>query len=579
MYTLEKLQNLGVLGSSIQAVEFSDTTITITEKLEEYDHGQNSGGIVTVDNPIWIATIDAVSMSDADDVYSSDGEEVGRYCKSKNKFYRMSLQEVGGSLTLVTKKIFSFKEEQEMADVSGIDMDVLEKELNGELNTIAGGDAEASAEVQPATAFDVKDEGNTKELSEKEKKAQDARKKYDGIRERINKSYDGNVVAPQDAVRNNQLNGRLIAFVTPNNDTIKLSIRTANKLDANGNTMLDPSESDPEVIKNFKEKKRVPAKSLIRESVFAFTNSKPSKPKAIIFTIPAGTDLPLTSIGKEKVQYDETDKTLVTHVMDYDSALLYLAYNFADTIHESEEVMGSRATVLRVQHDMGSDKNGNATLRNNLKVNGGTRKSVIVNGNFLPLKTFRTISTQDLTEENKKILNLNVEAAVVKMNNRSAEKAPAELSDEAKASYKMDETGVTSSAWFNEGKAICVTAFDNPEETISNVRIPAREKVAKKQGGYTYKFIYDEFNSEAGPLNNPEYEAIIKATGFTKDVLQKQLEACVHSKSKGKNSKAVNKTLSYDAYLRAYAAREFDNKDAKSFSDVQRGIDQLTMLA
>ena len=186
---------------------------------------------------------------------------------------------------------------------------------------------------------------------------------------------------------------------------------------------------------------RVASKYLLKEAAFSFKNTKPGKAKGIIFTIPAGTDLPLTSIGRASAdKYDLEDKTLVTHVLDYNAALLYLAYNFADHIRESEELLGNGAGTLTVVHSFSTNKEGATLHRDAIKPE--KRKSLLVPGNYFPLKTFDTISTQDLTEENKGILNLNVEKAYVSYLNRTPEKK-APMSDTEKAKFTMNGDGIT----------------------------------------------------------------------------------------------------------------------------------------
>lgn len=571
MNTLVSLQESGALPTSLKVVG-SDDTIPFSKKEED----MTSHGAVVVDNSVWVATVNGKSVKNADRVYSSDGEIVYMWDRRKDTLHKMTLQDTETGTVLVTTKIFKFhKEEQKMADFEELEKELGDLNLDGVGEEIAkvADESEKGTEVAKATGFDVGEDEGAKEKSSKEIDREQKIAFYNNIREKIDKSMEGSVNAPAEVTRNNFINGRFLAFITPSDDSIKLSIVSSNKIDPQTKKpMLDPTVTEANIIADFNNDKRVPSSKLVKEATFKFQNAKPGKAKGVIFTIPAGTDLPLTTIGRASSEkYNLDDKTLVTHVLDYNAALLYLAYNFADRIQESSELLGGRASTLYVTHTFSTGKDGATVHRDVIKAND--RKSLIIPGNYFPLKTFETVSTQDLTDENKKILNLNVEKAYVAYLNRTPDKK-AQMSDAEKAKFKLEDDKVVSSVWFNEGAAINVTKYDDPSESVTNVRIPVVEQVPnKKTGGFTYRYKYNKL--EDGPMNDPRYADIIKATGFSEDVFAKLVSTVAGSRKSGKSS-GVNKTMSPEIYLKAYAARELDFEEGRSIADVQTMVDTLS---
>jgi hypothetical protein len=570
MNTLISLQESGALPTSLKVVDNKEV-IPLSKKEED----MTVHGAVVIDNPIWIATADGKSVKDAARVYSSDGEMVCLWDREKNTLSKMILQGTETGTVLATTKILKFhEEEQQMADLdldkalAGLDMG----DLNAEIEKVAGSTGKGT-EAEKAKGFDVDNDEGAKEKSEKDIEKEQKIAFYNNIREKIDKSVEGSVNAPAEVTRNNFIYGRLISFITPSDDTIRLSVVSTNKLDENNKPILDPTVTDQAVIDKYNSGEgRVASKYLLKEAAFSFKNTKPGKAKGIIFTIPAGTDLPLTSIGRASAdKYDLEDKTLVTHVLDYNAALLYLAYNFADHIRESEELLGNGAGTLTVVHSFSTNKEGATLHRDAIKPE--KRKSLLVPGNYFPLKTFDTISTQDLTEENKGILNLNVEKAYVSYLNRTPEKK-APMSDTEKAKFTMNGDSIASSCWFNEGAPIDINNFYDGEK-VTNVRIPVVKKEPNtKTGGYKYSFAYNKLSDPQGPMNDPRFEAIVKASGLGADMFAKAVSAISGAKKGGKSS-GVNTTMSSETYLKAYAARELDFEDSRSLADVQSLVDTM----
>ena len=555
MSSLEELQTRGLLPSSIKAVSPTDA-ITLSEILS-WDERERLGykGTVLIDDWKWVGTVAGVPTTEAKNVYSSDENgNVGKWNKDRNTFYTMLQQ----GDHLVTNNILKFKEEtSNMASIN-------EDALNEALGALAGAPT-------PATGFDDKAASHEGE-SEKERAKREEKEHYDGIRKQLANSFSGNVSLPADIIRNNRQNGKLICFITGTDHVVKMN-KSTKLVSVNGKNVLKSNAPD-EVVAKFNKNEKVAKQYLETEVTIGFRDAKPSKPKAVVIATPAETAVPLTSVGSEiRVDKDAKEGDMKVMMMDMDAASAWIAYNFGDTIKESEAVLGVKRETLSVVRKISQKKNkdGSATQCITYALKPAKRKNLIIEGNYVPTKVYDTISLQDPTAENKAALNLNLEAILA----RSAE----EMCEETKSKYKMENGTVVSSAWINDGEQIQVSRFDNPDVFISDIRLPRREKVEKKSGdGFTYKFSYFELEDEQnGPLADPTIAAIVKATGFTNEEFRAEVARTTRRKSTSKKS-GPNNTISYEDYLRGYMGKDsLVASGGRSLAQIQSQIDELDM--
>lgn len=567
MHTLEELQTMGAILSSIRMVMNTETIPIGTLLSKERDKQIVENSAVVIDDPIWVGTVGAVPINQAKNVYSSDGELVGRWNRDKRNFCIMTLQgnPKDGKVSLATKQIYSFKEEQRMdateTTLQDLDLGALEEGLK---------DFDSQPEMKKAEGFGEDTFKEDAKMSDKERENKIKKEKYDDIRKKLDSAGTGDVTAPAEVIRNNRMFGELIAFITGTDDTIKFGTKKVPKVDANNSKILT-TDAPSDVVSEFNAGKRVKASWLVSETNFVFKNAKPAAAKAVIISTPAGTDLPLTSIGQQSAnQYDITDKSKKVHVIDMETAWVYLAYLYGNRIQESKDVLGERADTLNVVFTFAKSKNGE---KSRPIIKPKNRKPLLVHGNYFPLKVYDTISTQDLTPENKENLNLNVEAVIARLTGDT------DLSATAKAQYTAGEDGVTS-AWFDRGEPIDVVSFDDGTP-IRNIRLPRRIKAVNKTDPkkFNYKFAYKTLADEDGPMSIAAYKPIIEATGFSADEFQKLVSAATHKVGGKRTSKAIDRTISYEQYLRGYAAGEkLIVAESKTFADLQDVIDQMSAI-
>lgn len=563
MYTLDGLQQMGCLSGSLVEVRQSGAVTESQLLMMTEEEQQRFRGVVVADGARWVATVSGMSIEQAKNVYSSDGETVCVWKATTRTFCTMKMQDE----MLAVNKVFSIKEEKKMADEKlELDPSVL-----ADLNDLGVDDVPEAAKMD---AFDQapKNEGAKEETA--------TEKKIRRIRERLGDETFGN---RDIAIINNQKYGRLVTFITKTDPAIKLGVKKTVRLDAQGN-VIPLSTTSAEDLKNFKETGKLSKSCCETEQTLQFTQSKPGKPIAVVIKTPTVSDLNMLAYMNDASTDLKNDGSMETHVVSMETALSYIAYNYNGRIKEDENVLGKRACVLQekltpyVPTQKQLEKNPNATegIRASLvvsKESKGIRKSLLTEGNFVPLKVFATIPQQDLSPEDAKVLNLNVAAAL-------KSKSYDTLADSSKALVKPTADGMGyTSVWFDEHKPINVSRFDDANASVTDVRVPVRERKTgtNKNGQPTVSYPFQYYGMEDrqnGPLANPIYAGIIEKVGLPVEEFISKVTAVAKA---GSNSKSKAKaTLTPEEYLRVKLSSRLQADGSKSFKDLQAELNGIT---
>lgn len=562
VYSLEHLQSIGAINGSLKVVDGS-TGVTYSEAIGLSEAQQASfNGTIVMDSSKWVATVSAMPIEKAAFVYSSDGEYVGTFNRKKRTFYIMQLREN----TLVTIKTFYLKEGQQMAELNmdGLDMENLETAM-----------AESGITKEIDAFKDVKD-ADVKQPKAKSPEQQQKETLYESVRARMDAISGDNISAPDEVIRNNFMHGRLFGFVAATDPVVKLSLRKVPEKDANGKRIPIAGAPD-DIVKDAAAGKSIPLAWCESKHRFDFSQKKPGAVKAVIIGTPAGTDLALTSIGSSYApQYDMANQDLQIKVLSTDTAIAYVSYNYGGHVREASDVLGERASEIRFTKIIAASKDDPTKPVYRSKITADGRKNLLIDGNFIPMKVYRTIGTQDPSAEEKKILDLNVAAIIERVNSGSNQV----IAEDEKSFYSYDAaTGEYTSKWFDQGAPIEVASYEDKNVTLKSVRMPSRVKTPTKKdpNKYSYKFEYYGLDdAEFGPLANPTYAQILKAAKLSADVFAKSVEAAVH-KTRTTGSKKANNVLSAEQLLRGYAGHDATLAD-KSLADIQAEIDNLAML-
>lgn len=553
MITLANLQERGAILGSLVTVSMKDTvSVSVAEKMSESERAHSMGAVVA-DGAVWVATVSAIPVLEAKNVYSSDGEFVYRWNGASERFETMAL--IGDRLH-TTNHIIIHKEEERMSTLN--------------LDNLGLEEALASAgvgEAKPLNSFS--------DAPKEPPKASGDGIQIDAIRSRLSTGNE-NLVLSGDIVRCNYLNGRLFGYIVSTDDVVKLqSVKEAIK-DANGKPHLKAGASE-KAKAAYAQNKRVSLAECETQKVLHWKDAKPTL-KGVIIGTPVGTEVSLGKVGTANdAKVDESNTTLMVRTMPIDLAVAYVNFNYAGTIKESREVMGNAAGDVNIVNVIATktDKSTGVQkqyVRSSWKHDRAKRKTLIVPGNFFPLKVYKAKSTQDLNAEDRIALNLNVEAIISKCKDQS------ELSQETQGLFTVQPDGSYKSVWFDNGRAIEVSPFyGEKDDRIANVRVPVREKTKSKDGQKdVYKFSYYGLDDlENGPMARPETKKILAAIGKEAAEFKEMIEKTMTSKGNGKKA-TVKNSIDYKQFLQSIYSKDSSlDSGARSFDEIQAELDKL----
>lgn len=559
MLTLEGLKALGSVPASLKDVEFgSAVEFSEVASMDEATQATFDGTVV-IDAAQWVATVSAIPSEEASIVFSSDGELVGRWDRRKGVFSTLKLTEDSRLATIKTLRLK--KEDKQMAE---IDLGNLNIEDAVKAATEAAGsgpnmDPVKSFETEPKAKSDKKSGG----ISDPEKEA---------LMQRLQNAYQDNVLAPDSVVRTNRVNGRFIAFIVGSDSATKVSLKKV-PVETNGQKELNAAgKADPEICKKYDEGKTVPARYYVSHATPTLTNAKPSPIKGCMIATPAGTDLPLTTIGTDVSKaYDISKLDKVLHIMSKETAMTYISYLYNGKITESSAVLGERATTLVVLATMKTTKtNPELTVSSRFVADG--RKSLVIDGNYIPTKVYQTVPLSD-SGTGRTQFDLNLESVYSR-----AVHANTVFDPKFTSQVRLVE-GTTDQIKYSDvfkGELPKVKKYDGTGD-LSAINIPVRKKVQKKNGdGSVYKFEFYELEDfDNGPLADSLYQDILKAANITADVFCKEVTQMLHSKAG--RAKAKNKNaITHEQWLRGLIGKD-KSISTKSIADLQEELDRLAV--
>lgn len=565
MITLEQLQEAGGLAGGYKRVAF--TTAVSLSKLRRMSEEEQSqfNGTVIIDNCQWAATTHSIPIAKASAVYSSDGKQFGCWRRDSRTFFELEF--IDNKLAAKGQyKLPEFKEKENknMANEFSGNIADLANQLSQEATSDMGSFNQKAAPAED----DGKKTNAAKERREKVKQELDA------IRSKVSGE---SIVDRSDAILNNQKNGRFICFITKTDPSLRLSVKKVPMVDENGNYI--PVDDAPEdVVKKAESgEKKLPVRWAKTEQSLVFRHTKPSgKPVGAVIATPVASEIPFTKlVGTAPIIVDSNSTDKVVRFLDANELHPYIATNYDKKIKEDDRVLGARATALdlRISYKEVTDE---ATGARTTLVSASLapekkegRTSLLVDGNFVPLKLYNTINQQDLTTENKATLNLLIEQAL------SKGKSYEDLDAASKAMVHPNEDGSYTSDWFDKGAAINVDKYDK-SGALTNVQLPVLvKKLTKKTNKFVYQYTYSDLDSENGPLAQPQYQQIIALTGKTVDEFKEEVKDFARKRRSGSTGSSATPTLSAEEYLMAIRSKNITVAGADSFKTLQQKLEGL----
>lgn len=203
--------------------------------------------------------------------------------------------------------------------------------------------------------------------------------------------------------------------------TVRLGLKNQFKTDANGNKILVP-DADPAVKQQYQDYlakkegvKCPPLKFFMREHALNFRQSKPGKIIGMIIGTPVTVDkIDFNDIMAGKADFVREDNPeLTTKVLGIEYAYIYLVGNYDGRIMESNAVLGAAASWINVKGVVDTkafEKTKEYKLRYSLKLEAASkaRKSLLIDGNYIPAKLYKSVAASAITAANAQGLNNSV---------------------------------------------------------------------------------------------------------------------------------------------------------------------------
>ena len=545
MIRLSQLQELGCISSAYREVDYHSTRAVSLTELSTWSTERKArfDGVVISDNCLWAATLEKIPLMDATKVYTSDGERVCCWDKKRRMLFIKKLH--NSQLVTIDQLVLPIKNEnkEEKIMANEINLDGIE---NMDFDGIG------VAPAAPASSAGAKTSQS------------DANKTFI---ENMNKQ---SIALNNDAsvMMYNYQHGRAMGFITTTDRAVRMSLAKLYKKDAQGNRIL--KDDAPDAIKKqyndylakVEGVKCPPAAYFQTEYGFKFREAKPGKILGMIIGMPSKTaNIGFNSIieGTATVTDDGTpDKDLVVKIIPMEQAYDVILNAFDGAIVESEGVLGNRATELVVNGRVDTKKvaqgvTAGAAIRYSLKVEkSATRATLLTEGNYVPAKTYKTLSQNKINSaEDAQMLNNNVLAIFKDKTDKLAE-----LSEDAKKVIIGQGTGAK---YFNAGADQApigeVAAFDG-SGVLSSVEVTVRtRKENEKKGTVSYPYVYE--TDFATIAKKPQFKAVIDNAKLDAATIQEQIKKL--SKST-KASTGSSRVTSLDiATLQKYSQTKKEN--------------------
>lgn len=380
-----------------------------------------------------------------------------------------------------------------------------------------------------------------------------------------------------------QRRGSILFYVVAKDAALKVSARKEAKK-ANGKYVLTDNVT-PERREAIEKGEKAPnAQECVREYVVKMVEGKPTKPSEIVFAIPeAIADYGMAEIYERngKIDIPADSNTIVKKVMSYEDAIEYIMFVFGGKIQENQTTIGKQASTIEVEARMKKAKDSDEIkISRNLKLSrNANRKALITRGTYIPKKVYKTVKLQNLSKEDSDMLNAAFSGLISKKAGTNATTTIwDELSSQAKDIVKENATGDGYTfSFFEPGVAnlnLDVRAFDNPDETLSVLEIPVREKKVAKNGKTSWSYVTKSCEDPDGPLSMVQFRELLDKAKISEENFKKAVA------KKTTTSKKNDYSLTAAEYLRAKYAKTsgFSFAKPKSLADVNAAIADAAIL-
>ena len=417
MTTLHDLIQIGALKSALQSISLDSYPGRVASQTEfkamNEDEKRSFKGLVVIDGAQWYATVRGADPTLAKKIYSGDGGlHVGVWNREAKKYFLTEI--IDGKICTVEKistqpdtstgaKAPEENKVKENSTMAETNMSLLDEFGENALKDIKNESKPAVSPVEVAA--------DAKEKTEAQKNREAKEKEIAEIKTKVS----GQELADRSSViSKNQKLGRLIAYVTKTDSTVKVSKKQVVKM-LQGKPALKADA--PETIKAEHDAgKKVPTKYFQKRTSACLRNTNPGSVIGTVIATPIGGCFDLNDLSnpEKRYEFDEKHTDLQYKYHPIEETYIVLSAWYDGKIKEDEVNMGANATTVQLVNTVVAARKNEETskpkVRAKLVQNKDVRKSLLIPGNYFPAKVYETITYQNLSAKDAAELNYNFES-------------------------------------------------------------------------------------------------------------------------------------------------------------------------
>lgn len=350
MTTLHDLIQIGALKSALQSISLDSYPGRVASQTEfkamNEDEKRSFKGLVVIDGAQWYATVRGADPTLAKKIYSGDGGlHVGVWNREAKKYFLTEI--IDGKICTVEKistqpdtstgaKAPEKNKVKENSTMAETNMSLLDEFGENALKDIKNESKPAVSPVEVAA--------DAKEKTEAQKNREAKEKEIAEIKTKVS----GQELADRSSViSKNQKLGRLIAYVTKTDSTVKVSKKQVVKM-LQGKPALKADA--PETIKAEHDAgKKVPTKYFQKRTSACLRNTNPGSVIGTVIATPIGGCFDLNDLSnpEKRYEFDEKHTDLQYKYHPIEETYIVLSAWYDGKIKEDEVNMG--ATVETVE--------------------------------------------------------------------------------------------------------------------------------------------------------------------------------------------------------------------------------------
>lgn len=501
--------------------------------------------IIVVDGATWAASDIAFTGNDVPKgsvIHSGNGKIVGKYIRQKTFSEYKLVDDPDPSKPkglAVTRSVTAysnnhFEEEERMSNLDGLNLGALQEELETKEQEQGAAAAGAGAGLTPMTEYGTGGAPAGTPATTPNPEAAQAAKLSQAVADALGSHEVG---SPTKLHMYNRVHGKLTGYIVAEDARIEFNLRPVAVV-VDGKKQLEAGTPE-HIHTEYTSTGKVASEYVKKRYKIGARQTTPGRVEAVVVKIPVSGMVENTRFRKSEEivpDNDGKDTTLKTLILPRLTYVSFLGQYFGAGIKEdpaTHKELAGEAIVVNVQRVI--TEGGKPKTRVHRKLVNRARKSLITPHNYLPLKTYETVSLNSNFDEATEA-DLNRSAFLTLANSNAPKKSQTKLSlvedeDQGKIE-KIDATTVKSrfiTRNSSERIDLKIKPFwgDKGSEPLQEIRLPLKEEVDRKgkaaEGGPTYRYIkYNALDSKT--LQNPllekktslrsgEFDIFIEAVG------------------------------------------------------------------